>query len=134
MDYDFVYTAKPVNAEAAKALQKGEQYESKKKITQVSAEVPIATSPFPGKKVDDLTGRSVGRFTVIGYKGGGSSSAKQCGCLWVVRCACGRYETRRTKSIKNYKNVADCCQYCKEIQYMQRHQYWKESKSQIKNR
>lgn len=127
MEYDFVYTSKPINAEAAKVLQKGEHYESKKKINQVSSENPITTTPFPGPKSDDLTGRSIGRLTVIGYRGGGSPTAKKCGCLWVVRCACGRYETRRTKAIKNVKNDVDCCQYCREIQDMKRKQFWKET-------
>ena len=131
MDYDFVYTAKPVNAEAAKALQKGEHYDGAVKNDQLTLDAPLVTSPYPGPKQDNLTGRIFGRLTVIGYRGGG---AKTHGTLWVVRCSCGRYATRRTKSIKNPKNTIDCCQYCKEIQYMKRHQYWKESKSQIKNR
>jgi hypothetical protein len=34
------------------------------------------------------------------------------GALWIVRCVCGKYETRKSKAIKNILNAHDHCSYC----------------------
>jgi hypothetical protein len=64
---------------------------------------------------DNLTGKTFGRFRVIGYYGAGTT-----GGLWVVRCACGHFETRLAKAIRNPKNNEDCCERCKKLIWLKR--------------
>lgn len=58
---------------------------------------------------DDLTGRMVGRMTVMGYYGRSQAGET---ALWVVRCPCGDFEVRKTKTIKKNANQDHCCHYC----------------------
>lgn len=63
----------------------------------------------------DLTGRIVGRLTVVGPLRGVYG---QDGSKWVVSCACrsGEYfETRTSKAINNKKNKDDCCRTCRSM-------------------
>lgn len=75
----------------------------------------------------DLTGRKFGLFTVIGWLGavGGSTGRQRKGLhkppkrqgAWLVRCACGDYEQRTAKAIRNPKNDQDRCCLCRDVQY-----------------
>ena len=60
----------------------------------------------PGE-IAELIGARAGRLTVIGL------SADPLG-HWVCLCACGAYESRRAKQIRNPK-AGDCCQECQEV-------------------
>lgn len=62
---------------------------------------------------DDLTGKRVGRFTVMGL-------AQDFKGSWVVRCDCGRYSTRKKKSLTNHENVQDRCEHCRHLAFLQR--------------
>lgn len=121
MDYDFIATDRAVNETAAKVLQTGEHYESIKRINQVRSEVPLPIKQYEGLKEYDVTGKKIGRLTVIGYYGTNGR-----GALWVVRCSCGAYETRKYKAITNPNNSKDACQECLQIEYLKRHSAYKD--------
>lgn len=69
----------------------------------------------------DCTGKQVGRLKCIGVidRDTGYSG-------WLMRCACGRYTNRNQKAILNPANSMDCCEECRHLQYLKRHQIWKE--------
>lgn len=66
---------------------------------KVSSMIPLPVKQFEGLKKYDLSGARCGRFTVIGQFDNGKKYLN--GARWVVRCSCGRYEVKRTKTIKN---------------------------------
>jgi hypothetical protein len=108
----------PIDATAAKVTSKpgrGFVYDSKKKICQEHSETPLPMKPFvvTGRgQGSDLTGVRFGRFTVVGYSAAGG--------VWVVRCSCGMYSTRRGKSVQNANNADDCCEECRQVKYLRR--------------
>ena len=59
----------------------------------------------------NLTGRKVGRLTVMGMARD-IKGKEDTGGRWVVRCACGDYEVRTAKAINNPKNTEDTCRIC----------------------
>lgn len=79
----------------------------------------------------DLTGRVVGRLTVIGPLA--ELNTPNHGSKWVVRCSCGEwYETRSSKAINNPKNVDDCCRRCRHMKHVVRHyEYIKNKESHV---
>lgn len=104
---------RPVNRLAAEVTGKGVHYEPQKKIAQQHWEIQPPTIPTP-RNIRDLSGIRFGRFTVLGlYSGGGG--------LWVVRCVCGDFETRRSRAINNPRNTRDRCDKCSHLRHLQRH-------------
>lgn len=86
---------------------------------------PLARIPRHRPEFVDLTGRKIGRLTVIGYLGEGKDKSR-----WLVRCLCGIYECRRGKAIKNEKNASDACLRCRKIAQAKRslaHQKFKDA-------
>ena len=69
--------------------------------------------PIP-KGAPELIGMVNGRLTVIGLLA--ETSAQQ--AAWVVRCTCGKYETRTAKAIRNPKNAEDRCYHCRHLEYL----------------
>ena len=72
------------------------------------AETPWPTIPVAIHQ-EDLTGLAYDRATVVGYVG---RLSKQKGATgrWAIRCACGKYEHRSAKTIRERKagRCADC--------------------------
>lgn len=117
-----VLTSAPINANASRALSGGEHYEPIVNMKgQLHSDTPLPTRPVPETctaEMRALPGRKFGRFTVIGLlaevKPGNTPAA------WVCRCACGCYETRRAKSIRNPENSQDCCRNCRHLLFIKR--------------
>lgn len=112
---------RPVDATAAKVTSKPGrlyQFNSRKVIAQACSDVPLPTRQFVsnGPNSIDLTGWTRGRFTVIGAYAESSADKVR----WVVRCSCGNYAVRTTKSVKNENNTDDCCEECRELKYLRR--------------
>lgn len=110
----------PINMVAVKTMfYKGEEYIPSKKILTNDSIVPIDIKPLHQccNNMENLTGIKFGRFIVIGkaknHKG------------WVVKCACGRYTTRRAKSIKNPNNTQDRCERCRQLAFIKRERFYK---------
>lgn len=86
-----------------------------------------SSTPLPIRKItkqmkgcrgfSDLTGHKQGRLTVIGLSMG-------IGGRWVVRCQCGAYEVRSSKSLMNPKNDSDRCFACRHEITRRRKDEW----------
>jgi len=120
--FDRIMTSTPVNRSAALAVSgKGEHFEPKVKIACEHHDIPPKTVPVPTNIAEDLTGRKWGRMTVVGYLR--SSTNNTGGAVWLARCACGAYETRRTKPIKN-ASPRDRCTKCNALRSIRRRQHF----------
>lgn len=113
----------PVDRVAAWVTGPGEHFTPRNKVLTNDSEFPIETRhPTVGERNTngfiDLTGRRVGRFTVIGV-------ARHFAAQWVVRCDCGRYSTRRAKAIKNAENTQDRCEHCRYLASLKRSELWR---------
>jgi hypothetical protein len=109
----FFSGGQPVNKTAARVVSSGVHYDSPKKIVQRHWSTPPPTIAITNKGGDfkDLTGVRFGRFTVVGlYQEG----------LWLVRCACGDFETRRSKAVNNPNNKQDRCENCRQTVHLRR--------------
>lgn len=131
-DFDFVFTNKPANKTAAAVLsQSGEHYDPDCVMNEFHSETPLPIEDFIGPEKDNLTGRKVGRMTVIGFLR--KETVKRSG-LWLVRCTCGHYETRRSHSIKNERNTNDMCRNCRNWEFHKNDTPQKRKISNKKNR
>jgi len=73
--------------------------------------IPIPKSQLGQLGFVDYTGRTVGRMKVIGW--GGLVPGRK--APWICRCACGRYEFRKSAALKNGCLSVDgdhCCTVC----------------------
>lgn len=104
--------ARPVDTTAALVVSKGTHYRSPKKLNVLESDNPLPLRVSPSN-AEDLTGRVVGRLTVVGSFQGGKGR-------WVCRCLCGRYTIRRGKSITNDNNGTDRCELCRHAAYQRR--------------
>lgn len=117
-DLERIAASKPINATAARVVSRGYQYQSGKRIQTADQDTPIAMRPVqPG--MENLTGMRRGSLRVLGLAKGKAKSA----ALWVVRCDCGIYTTRRGAAIKNEKNDQDRCEQCRHLAYLKRENY-----------
>ena len=98
---------RPINATAARVISNGTHFNCNKVIQEFESDTPHPLKNLPSK-TENLTGKRVGRFTVLGM----SRDLKK---RWVVRCDCGTYSMRRRKAILNPANNMDRCGECLEI-------------------
>lgn len=120
--------AKIVTSHAVDVPLKG----PKRQRGRLEWDAPPQCSPVP-REVEDLTGRTFGRLTVCGWLAPLSGTKEQWkreraihrnrGHLWLVRCACGRYEARRRKAIVNPDNTTDMC--CSCLYWEKKKRPWK---------
>lgn len=99
--WDAVLASSPLNATAGAVTSNGYEYRPEAGvITEMRWDGPPAMVRHVADALHpDLTGRVVGRLTVIGklaWKPKGDT-------MWVCRCVCGTYVGRRSKTIKNGK-------------------------------
>jgi hypothetical protein len=123
--YARVAASAPVNAAAARAVSMTGDIEPAPKLTegQKHWEAPPRTIPIPAHQPQfmDLTGRTIGRCTVVGYLGPG-----RVGSRWLVRCLCGRYEARKAKAITRRapSDAPDQCARCNHLHRIQRQHHF----------
>lgn len=119
-DLSRVFASSPVNATAARVLSGGIHYEERP-IDEMHWHFDAPPSVTPRGKLPwdadflDLTGRRIGRMTVVGYYGKRNRKKK---ALWLVRCACGDYEVRTAAVIKANREPDACCILCRRVQAM----------------
>lgn len=84
----------------------------------VRSEVPLLTRPWPGNSFgqDNLTGRIIGRMTIVGLSANKSSNSR--GACWVARCACGAFEHRRTQTIRKTDPKQMMCSHCNYLEQL----------------
>lgn len=116
--FDTARTA--VDAKAASVMSKGFKYEPKKKVDIREQDVPFKmASPSDHRKLSvDLTGKRRGRLTVFGVLEGKTD-------MWCVRCDCGKYAIRRTKSLKKEDDGIDRCSLCQHFLYLRRDEFYR---------
>lgn len=95
----------PVDNTASLVTGKGPKYTPDKKFgTQLHWKTKPPTKLFSTSNANevDLTGESFGRLEIVGVYDDPRTGhgIKRRGYHWVVRCSCGAYETRTTKSVK----------------------------------
>lgn len=112
----------PIDRTAALVISKGVRHQSTKKIVNPHWEQCPACKPPPAL---NLAGMKFGRFTVIGMLARAKGLSLKQPAKWVVRCACGDYETRSAKSIRNPRNANDCCYKCREVIENKRLHEWR---------
>jgi hypothetical protein len=105
---DPIYTdptyRRPIDRNAARVLQRGAQYNSEefRNRSEQLSHTPLPLRPAVERgSGDDLTGRILGRLTVVGLSARRSTKKRAAGQRdrWVCRCVCGRYCERRAKVI-----------------------------------
>ena len=112
----------PVNRTAAAVVGKGINFVPSIHAPRNDSPAPIPTrAPTAGERKAsgfvNLAGVRFGRMTVIGM----ARDSKG----WVVRCSCGTYTTRLSKSIKNPNNVQDRCNECRHLAFLKREEHWR---------
>lgn len=113
----------PIDSVAALVTGRGVHFEPNKRSQAGDSEFPIQTRSITFSERNtagfiDLTGRRVGRFTVIGV-------ARDFKGKWTVRCDCGRYSTRSARAIKNPANTQDRCEHCQHLAFLKREEFWR---------
>lgn len=106
-------TSLPVNRLAARILKPGINYEPDKIIDQRHWDARPKTIPV-SRSIKNVTGKKFGRFTVVGLY-----LRDKRGSLWAVKCVCGSFETRRTRSVINPSNDKDRCDKCRHLAFLQ---------------
>ena len=97
-----------------------------KRVVVKNTQNPIPTGLYWGPPEGNLTGKKFGSFTVIGrYTGNKPATTHK--PKWVCLCDCGRYEMRRSRSIRNPENQHDKCHVCRKVGEIKRHKKYLES-------
>lgn len=114
MNFDAIAAAAPLDRQASTVRDgSGDLWappEEEGRLHWKAPPVPTAERP---ENAEDLTGLPFGRgMKVIAYFGSIKGNAR-----WIVRCACGDYELRRAKAIKN-ATPDHCCHDCNYLQHM----------------
>lgn len=120
--------AAPINIEALRVCLPGVDWIPDIKpgdhlLFDVAPDLSSVERPKYGRWApDDLTGRKLGRLTVVGWFGvrrnGRGEVVVQ---KWLCRCQCGSYCIRTAATIKKAKDPDDKCQACRHLSYLKRH-------------
>lgn len=117
MSFDRILTSQPVNRLAARQLSRGIEWQPDHKgnphARTWDIPPPVQKRLPEGGTFKDQTGKQFGRLTVIGYLGKLNAKKK---AVWLVRCACGFYETRGSRAI----DAADPNAACEKCRYLER--------------
>lgn len=99
--YDRIAASAPVNSTAAKVTGSGEGWNPAARIQDWYQDQPPTRKAAPNGSVHewrDYTGEKVGSLTVLGVLDDKNPNRK---LVWVCRCVCGSFCTRKSRSIKN---------------------------------
>lgn len=122
--FERLLTSKPVDRLAARQLSRGIEWRPNfagnphaRKWSDKPTDwlIPIPKDGHRGS-FEDMTGRTLGRFTVVGWLGKPNRKTKS---VWLVRCTCGNYETRGARAIKGGW-PHDACEQCKYLEKVKR--------------
>lgn len=116
-DFDRLASAVPVDRVAARVTRPGVHFDDTKKVrewdnhwsTQPKV-VELTALQRNATGFVDLTGVRTGRLVVVGLLPKGNRRKGAVG-VWVVRCDCGDFETRKSKVLKQ-RRADDCCSRC----------------------
>jgi hypothetical protein len=99
----------PVDATAARVMQKGEHFHGRTKSTICTErlEAPSAYLPLPLSS-EDLRGKRIGNLLVLGFLGRNSGKRS----VWQVRCVCGYYIRRTARALRDKSESELICNDC----------------------
>jgi hypothetical protein len=121
-NWDAILTSTPLNSTAGAVTSRGEHYEPilKEAPHILHRDAPPKMRAVP-RSAPNLIGQTFGRMTVVGvYDDCEGAPRKDKKTKWVTRCACGNYEVRSSKAIRNPQNSEDRCIKCRDWSYKQR--------------
>ena len=100
--WDRVVDSSPIDRTASTVTSSGTHYEPEPTNPCIRwfNECPSFVDHPTAPSFVDLTGRSLGYMTVMGYAGKLNNNKNG---MWVCRCVCGRYEYRKSHVIRNPK-------------------------------
>lgn len=101
-----------VDVTSALVVSRGEHHHNAPRVVNQHLEF-LPRLRKPPKIAPKLTGVRFGRFTVVGMHGTIRG-------VWVVRCACGDYEVRTAKAIRNPNNFGDRCTLCRNAAFQKK--------------
>jgi hypothetical protein len=110
-DFDRLVGRAPANVTAAQVVGRGEHWTPANPMPPdlLHWDAPPPMKPFVGNPVFpddvDMTGKKFGRFTVVGFLA--DSGGRNRGGRWVVRCACGDYEAKSAKAIRQMMSMTN---------------------------
>ena len=106
--FDKIIASRPVNKQTAISNSGGVSYEPPDIHSRKIYDAPPKMKDVP-IDAPNLIGVKFGKLTVVGLQ---DKPQQRRGASWVVKCVCGKYETRHAKAIRNEKNIGDCCKHC----------------------
>lgn len=86
----------------------------------IVSKLALPTIRYTGPVQFNMEGIRYGQFTVQGLYAYQNPNKN---AQWVVRCACGIHETRKSKAILNPKNQNDRCHRCQRTEYLATRNY-----------
>lgn len=105
----------PINREALNVALGGTHFSFEpRKLNPTRSDVPPAIITRQLADEEEFTGRVLGRLTVIGRSMDAWEKSKK--VRWVVRCACGWYERRRSRALRDMTLDAQMCSNCKMLE------------------
>lgn len=110
---DKVFSSAPLDKTAGTVVSKGIHWtpsEIHLPHGYVRKETPLPTKRFTGPQDQSLIGKRFGKLVVKGPAA--EMKANNMGVAWVVRCDCGAYEHRRTRSLKRTEHSRLHCSHC----------------------
>lgn len=125
-DLERVFTSRPINATAARVVSKGTHwnpvsYRNEREWSTPPSMKQITASMRIDPNFTNLTGTPLGNLVCVGISSEPESKAKG-GSKWVMRCTCGNYVIRSTRSIKKQGDPDDCCPTCQALRAIRYHQ------------
>lgn len=109
-DFDAIFAASPLDATAASVVSETvPEYHYTPQIAEHWKDPPKTEPWYENPQIK--RGHRCGRLSVVGVLSRGGTS----GTRWLVRCTCGSYEPRRTRSLLNPQNTDDKCCECRRL-------------------
>jgi 5-methylcytosine-specific restriction protein A len=114
--FDEIAKRTPINRPTLNVASEGNHFSfDSKYLNNVRSDIPlpITTRQLSAGK-EDMTGRVFGRLTVIGQADRPTNAWGK--MRWVVRCACGFYELRRSSGLREGRMEAQMCSACQQLE------------------
>lgn len=116
--------SRPINKTAALVVSGGQSYNFKETSPIKDSPFPLPTRPLGQNEKEDLSGRKIGRLSVVGR------SATDNG-KWVCRCSCGTYILRKSKSLLAESGKTCPCHQCERLAVSKKSEYYRRTGKDI---
>lgn len=118
MNFDAIATGAPLDRQASVVRDgSGDSWDARIPPGMDHWQAPPPSTERKPRDLEDMTARVFGRMTIIRYYG--RREGKHARPLWLARCQCGDYETRRHETLKKGGNPEDRCYPCFRVMHLQ---------------